>query len=123
MIEGRVTSDLAPALKLTLVGVGPREVDIDADVDTCFTGDISLPIERILNLGWPFWDEDFVTLGDGRDIKMKFYRGIVMWRGQPKIVKVLASESTPLLGRRLVEGNEVNIQFKRGGSVSISPLS
>jgi predicted aspartyl protease len=122
VIVGTVSSALAPTVKLALVGVGPHEIEIEFDVDTGFTRGLTLPLRLILALDWPYHQNDVVTLGDGTKPIMDFYRGIVMWHGQPRLVDVLAAESKPLVGTGLLDGNELKIQFKRGGSVSISQL-
>jgi clan AA aspartic protease len=122
VIEGAVSSRLMPTVTVTLVGINGREEQIEAELDTGFNGDLSLPLDRINSLGWIFREEQTAKLGDGSDKKVKIYRGIVSWHGSPRLVLVAAFESSPLLGRGLLYGNELKIQFKSGGSVSISPL-
>jgi hypothetical protein len=53
---------------------------------------------------------------------MDYYRGIVIWHGQIRLIDALAAEAKPLIGTQLLEGNELKIQFKRGGSVTIAPI-
>ncbi len=122
MIEGAVSSKLSPQVKLTLVGAGGQEVEIEADIDTKFNSGVSLPTELVRSLGWIFHQQIGVTLGDGSEPLMDYYRGIVMWHGQIRLVNALAAEATPLIGTELLDGNEVTIQFKRGGTITIAPL-
>ncbi len=122
MIQGIVSSDLLPRIRLTLVGMHGHEEEIELGIDTGFNGDLSVGIDRVQSLGWIFREHDNMTLGDGSQVLAPFYRGIVTWRGNPRLVSAVALESEPKIGAGLLLGNELNIQFKPGGSVSISPL-
>ncbi len=122
MIDGLVTEDLTVQIEVVLVGKGAEEVRLLAEVDTQFTNGLALPLDQIHSLGWSFDVQDKVILGDGRAIEMEFYRGIVLWDGQPKIITALPAESTPLIGVGLLDGYELNIQFKRGGLVRLNSL-
>jgi predicted aspartyl protease len=75
---GAVSSELTPILKLTLIGVGAQEIEIEAEVDTGFSGGLSLQPERIRALGWIFFGDEEVVFGDGREVLMPMYRGIVV---------------------------------------------
>jgi hypothetical protein len=61
-MQGAVSSELTPILKLTLIGVGAQEIEIEAEVDTGFSSDLSLQPERIRALGWIFFGDEDVVL-------------------------------------------------------------
>jgi len=122
VIQGVVSRELVPTLKIALVGIEAQEFEIDAEIDTGFNGDLSLPLERIVSLGWIHRGDESVVLGDGREARVDVYRGIVLWRGTPRLVFVMAAEAKALVGVGLLGGNRLTIDFHPGGQVSISPL-
>ncbi len=122
MIEGVVSPKLEPVIQLKLVGANALETEIELAIDTGFTAGLAVPTELIRSLGWIYKGDEPTRLGDGTWPKMGYYRGIVLWHGQPRLVDVLAAEADPLLGAALLDGNKVEIEFKRGGKVTISPL-
>ena len=122
MIEGVVSPEFVPVIRITFVGISGREVQIDTSLDTGFDSDFSLPLIQIQALGWDFSEERIVALGNGSEVRAAIHRGIAIWHGNPRLVSVYAFESKPLLGTGLLWRNELKIQFKPGGSVSILPL-
>jgi clan AA aspartic protease len=122
VIQGIVSRTLVPTVKLVLVGVGAQETEIEAEVDTGFNGGISLPLECIRALGWIHRAEEKAVLADGREVSVDIYRGIVLWRGAPRLVFVMAAEAKALVGVGLLGGNRLTIDFHPGGQVLISPL-
>jgi clan AA aspartic protease len=121
-MDGSVSSNLEAIVRLTLIGVGHREEEIDASIDTAFTGHLTLPSALLAGLGWPFSHEEEVELGDASDAIMRLYRGIVIWDGNPRLVSVAATESMPLIGTAMLSGSMLRIEFKPGGQVSVLPL-
>ncbi len=123
MIVGSVSGDLDPIVNLMLIGVDRREEEVRVVVDTGFNGVLTLPQETVDRLGWPFQSMEPVVMADGNACTMPRYRGIVVWKNQPRIVSAFASTFAPLLGRHLLEGNDLWIQFRRGGDIVISEIT
>ena len=123
MIEGTVSSNLLPIIKLDLLGANHRRETIEAAIDSGFNGELTVPAFVIDLLDWPFKHSERTTLADGNEVNMPVYKGIVYWKDRPRIVDVYASSSGSLVGLSLLDGNEVWIQVKRGGMVIISELS
>ena len=123
MISGSVASDLTPGISITLIGMNERELEIEVEVDTGFTGALTLPAEIIESMGWPFQTNQTVKLADGKDYLMPLFRGIIRWKGEPRIFGVHSSLSKTLLGLEILEGHDLWMQVKRGGMVVISELS
>jgi len=121
-MEGTVSPELELTVRLTLVGVNNREEEIDAQIDTGFNGDLSLPKLLLDSLRWPYKHEQGVELGDASKTTVKIYREIVLWNHNPRLVSVVAAESTPFIGTAMLSGNELKVEFKRGGKISITPL-
>jgi clan AA aspartic protease len=120
MIEGTVSANLSPIIKLKLLGANHREETVEAAIDSGFNGELTIPISIVELLEWPFKHSEQTTLADGNDVTMPVYRGIVYWRERERIVDVCASQSGSLVGLTLLEGNDPWIQVRRGGMVVIS---
>ena len=69
--------------------VAGKRHDVEATVDTGFTGFLSLPRSRILTLGLVYRYPRFALLGDGTTILIHLYEATVIWDGQAKIVTVI----------------------------------
>jgi clan AA aspartic protease len=122
MTNGTVSSDLTPNFGITLVGTNHTEKQIEAFVDTGFNGALSTSAQTAQELGWLFRGSEEVILADGSKTQMTVYRGIVMWKGIPRIVNALMSDAKPSIGMSLLDGSELRIQVKRGGEVFIGDL-
>ena len=95
---------------------------IDAVIDTGFSGFLTLPAYVIsaLNLTWK--GRDVATLGDGTSCIFDVYIAIVIWDGQYRTIDINESETTPLIGMRLLRGYDLRIQIIEGGSVRVEAL-
>jgi hypothetical protein len=83
MIEDLVNSDLVSTIRLTLVGVGPSEREVEFEIDTGFNGTVSLDPDTINALGWFFKSVGETILAEGGVSAMDVHRDIVIWNGAP----------------------------------------
>jgi len=104
---------------LPLHGPDGRTHDIQAVIDTGYTGTLTLPTAVVAELklsfshmGWAFLANDDVVSFDVHDV-------IVLWDGQPTHIKADATGSTPLVGMLLLDRHNVNIEVESGGRVVI----
>jgi predicted aspartyl protease len=65
MISGMVTAFREAVVPLTLVTASGQSVNIDAVIDTGFTGSLTLPASMIAQLGYSFRSRQTIMLGDG----------------------------------------------------------
>ena len=91
-------------------------------MDTGFTGDMTLPSSAIEQLGFPFISITGFRTGTGRFTDYDSYRGSVLWQGRQREIDVLKSETVPLVGVGLLWGNNLSVDFRRDGDVSITEL-
>jgi dephospho-CoA kinase len=98
-------------------------VAVQVEVDTGFTGALTLPADLIHSLGWPFQINELVVLVDGKSSSMMRYRGLLHWKGEIRIVGVYSSHSNASCGLELLEGHDFWMQVNRGGMVVISDIS
>lgn len=50
------------------------------------------------------------------------YGATILWHGEEREVRVLATGKRPLLGTALLEGSELVAQFAETGLVTVEPL-
>jgi clan AA aspartic protease len=119
MIEG-VVSHLRPIVRLTLRDAIGQEWEIEAVMDTGFTGFLTLPPNVVARLSLPFTLPMPATLADGSQILLSVYKVIVLWDGAERDIDVLATGTEPLIGMSLLEGSDVAFRAEEGGRITIS---
>jgi len=119
MINGTVTSDLEAIIRVVVRGPMRHEQEFEAVVDTGFNGWLSLPGNSINQLGLPWLTRGRVILADGTEQECDVYTATVIWDGKPCRVPVDAAETDPLVGMSLLNGFDLHMQVRDGGSVTI----
>ncbi len=119
MIEGVVNAAYEAVITLTVQGPAGQTQDIDAVVDTGFTGFLTLPSGVVMELGLPFINVSQATLADGSEVTLDVFRATVLWDGEPRYVRAYAADATPLTGMRLLDRHNLNIDVEDGGKVVI----
>lgn len=97
-------------------------MEIEATVDTGFSGSMSLPWKLVSELGLPPQGRMLGTLADGTRNYYPLYRAIILWHGQPQLIYVSAVDSDPLLGMNMLHGSEIAMQVIVGGEVYIREM-
>ena len=123
MIVGRVNSDREAIVSLVVRGSRGQTRQVEAVVDTGFTGLLTLPPEVIADLELPLRAQGRAVLGDGREITYDMFDASVIWDGRAYQIDVDEADTVPLVGMGLLENQELCIQVVLGGSVSIRALS
>ena len=122
MITGSVNTDLEPIVRLVVLGSGSLQQQVEALVDTGFTGYLTLPPAAITALQLTWLGRDQGTLADGSVLLFDVYRGTVLWNGRPRTIEVEAASAQPLAGMTLLERHRLGIEVIDGGAVTITPL-
>lgn len=73
MIEGVVNATREPVITLAVQGPSGRAREIEAVIDTGFTGFLTLPPGLISELGLPFVAGNRATLADGSEVVFPSY--------------------------------------------------
>ena len=102
----------------------PEQPDLLVEfvVDTGFVGELTLPEEAVRALGLRPVREISANLADDSAIVVTAHRATILWHGEERAIEVLTMGKNPLLGMRLLDGSEMNIQFADGGLVSLDIL-
>lgn len=61
-------------------------------------------------------------MANDRTERFPTYRGIVLWHGHRRSVRIIESEGTPLIGTALLWGSLLTAEMTDNGAVSIGPL-
>lgn len=122
MITGVVTAYREALIRLVVRGLQGQEMELEAVVDTGYTGALTLPYTIIITLGLPFRGRGRALLADGSERVFDSYEATVMWDGRPRRVIADAADTDPLLGMTLLLGYELIVQVIAGGSVIIRAL-
>ena len=123
MIVGAMNTQREAIVRLVVVGPGGQERQIEAVLDTGYTGSLTLPSAVASDLLLPFRGRGSVLLGDGSESEFDIHEATVAWAGERRLVAIDVAETDPLLGMGLLLGNELLIQVVTGGAVALQRLS
>ncbi len=124
-MRGRVGADGREArIALWVSGLdgGVRE-EIEAVIDTGFTGHLCLPPELADRLRLPMRGSSRYRLADGGVAVLRVRRALVVWHGHPRRIPVVETGGDPLVGMALLRGSEVRIRVSSGGEVLVEELA
>ncbi len=122
-VLGAVSEDgREPVIPLSLIGYSGTANEVKAVVDTGFDGELTLPMELILRLGYARIGTVGATLADGSNVETEFFAGHVSWHGVRRAVAVLAAEGTPLVGMELLAGSRLTVDAEPDGVVRVETL-
>ena len=121
MMEGVVTDSMEAVVRLRLTGTNGREQNIDAVVDTGFTGTLTIPMSVVAALGLKKRGGTSAVLADGSSLKFGVYTLELLWNGIEREIAAYAVGDQPLIGMRLLHGHELFIDVESGGRVQIKP--
>ncbi len=119
MIEGVVNSAYEAVVSLSLQGPAGQSKDIEAVIDTGYSGFLTLPTALVTELGLPFAYIGRALLANDAEVTFDVHDVTVLWDGLPRDIKADATGSTPLVGMLLLDRHSLNIEVERGGRVVI----
>ena len=123
MILGVVNAAYEAVITLSVQGPEGQAQEVDAAVDTGFTGFLTLPPVLMTELALPFETTGHATLADGSEVSFDTYRVTVLWEGQPRYVLADAADTTPLAGMLFLDMHDLSIQVRNGGRVLIEAIA
>jgi clan AA aspartic protease len=121
VIQGTVNAGKQAMITVPVVDQTGLLVDVEAAVDTGFSGYLILPPDLIAVLQLAYDRTDSFTLGDNRVVRFDVHTARVIWDGQEKEISVLSSGGTSLVGMSLLEGYHLFVDVVVGGDVRIEP--
>ena len=119
MIEGVVNAAREAVVTLPVRGPAGQAREIEAVIDTGYSGFLTLPPSLVEELGLPFRFRGRAFLANGSEETFGVYGVTALWDGQPRYVEADAVGPTPLAGMALLDGHNLNIDVEDGGCVLI----
>lgn len=119
MIEGFVNARLEAILPLSLRGPRGPEREVDAVIDTGYSGSLTLPPSLVAELGLPYVLSSKATLADDTEVGFNVYSVTTLWDSGPRRIEADAVGSTPLVEMALLDNHDLSIQVREGGRVVI----
>ena len=119
MIEGVVNAAYEPVVVLVVQGPSGQASEIEAIIDTGFTGFLTVTPALATELGLSLEGTSRATLADGSEVNFDVYDVAALWDGQPRYVLADAADTTPLVGMRMLDRHNLNIDVEDGGRVVI----
>ena len=123
MIQGVVNAANEAVVSLTLQGAEGRTQEIEAVVDTGYTGFLTLPPMLVNELGLPFAYVGRAFLANDDQVEFNVHNVTLLWDGEPRDIEADATGSTPLVGMLLLDGHSLNIEVESGGKVVIQAMA
>jgi clan AA aspartic protease len=121
MITGLVRGREA-RIRLKVLGTRKKVQEVEAVIDTGYTGRLTLPPAVIAALGLRWYGSVRGSLADGTTCLFNTYAARVVWDRRERRVLVHETDSTPLVGMRLLRGYELRMQVRFRGKVTIKRL-
>ena len=119
MIQGVVNASHEAVVTLSLQVPNRLVHDIEAVVDTGYSGFLTLPTSLVPELELPFAYVGWAFLANDDEVAFDVHDVTIIWDGQPRHIKADATGSTPLLGMLLLDSHDLNIEVINGGRVVI----
>ena len=119
MIEGVVRAAREAVIPLTVRGSAGQEREIEAVIDTGFTGFLTLRPSLVAELGLEFRSNILATLADGSETAFPLYDAVVLWDGHPREVQAGAANTAPLVGMAMLDGCDLSVEVVDGGQVAV----
>jgi len=123
VIEGVVNAAYEPVVTLVVQGPSGQTSEIEAVVDTGFTGFLTVTPVLATELGLDLRGISRATLADGSEVTFPQYGVTVLWDGQPRYIEADAADTTPLVGMRLLDRHNLNIDVENGGRGLIEAIA
>jgi clan AA aspartic protease len=122
MISGVVNINREATIRLVVSGPGGKQQDIEAIIDTGFTGFLTLPpaIVAALELSW--LSRQPGVLADGSIDVFDVFVASLMWDGRLRTVEVESADTEPLVGMSLLDRYSLRIDVLPSGIVTISAI-
>ena len=122
MIEGVVNATYEAVVSLSLRGAEDRTRDIEAVVDTGYSGFLTVPPALVAELGLPFAYVGRAFLANDEEVEFDVYHVTVLWDGHLREIRADATGSTHLLGMSLLDAHSLYVEVADGGRVVIQPV-
>ena len=122
MISGIVNARYEAVISLTVFDISGQSIEIEATLDTGFNGFLLLPTELVRELGLPLFAPVTAKLADGNEETFAVCGAVLIWDGQMVARRAHVSDGDSLIGMRMLDGYNLNMDVEVGGRVAIRAI-
>ena len=119
MIEGVVNAALEAVGTLPLQGPDGQVREVEAVIDTGYTGYLTLPPALVDELELPFAYVGRAFLANDDQVEFDVHDVTVLWGSHLRQIRAAATGSAPPVGMLLLDGHDLSVQVRDGGQVVI----
>ena len=114
-----VKNRLRPLTPIWVEGATHESDLLVAEIDTGFSGWLTLPLNDIERLQLDFIRQSDVVMADGSSKRVAVYGAEIIWWGPTLKIEVHELETGRLIGIALLTGFMLKIDVRQGGSIEI----
>ena len=119
MIEGFVNANHEAVVSLSLRGSEGQSKEVEAVIDTGYSGSLTLPPRLVAELGLPYVFSSSATLADNTEVAFPVHRVTALWDSRQRHIETDAVGTTPLIGMELLDSHSLYVEVESGGRVII----
>ena len=95
MLEGFVNANHEAVVSLHLQGPEGKTREVEAVIDTGYSGSLTLPPSLVSELDLPYAYSSSATLADDTEVEFPVHRVAVLWDGEQRHIEADAVGGTP----------------------------
>ena len=120
--RGEVNARLEAVLRLRVRGPSGTAAEVDAVIDTGYTGTLTLPTPVAESLGLERGVGGQAVLADGTSRRFDTFAAEVEWGGGWRGIEAYALGSEVLIGMRFLAGHGLRVEVIERGAVEVTVL-
>jgi predicted aspartyl protease len=93
MITGLVNARFENVIKVPVQDSTRRDHEVEAILDTGFTGSLTLPPSLIASLSLPWRSRSSAVLANGNVVQFDIYTATIIWDGVPRPIVIQAIDN------------------------------
>lgn len=112
-----VDGSFVPSISITMHRADGEDLEIEALMDSGFSGEVALPMSVVEDLGLVYARGHIVVLADGSYRQVETFKGAVFFAGEWHDVTVYSTGGGPAVGMRLMQGAKICFEAIPEGSI------
>jgi clan AA aspartic protease len=122
MILGWVDANHELMVRVTIQDTSGQDHQLEALIDTGFTGALTLPPATIVTLGLTRHSTGSAVTATGAVVHYDLYPVTIIWDGIARYIFAQEINSSPLLGLRMLIGYDLRARVEPGGRVELEAI-